>query len=511
VVEEKMASLNQIEHIVVVMLENRSFDNIAGWLYDPANLAPFNKMPPANFEGLYGKALGNPGPNGHIFPVSKGYEPSDPQPDPGEPYQDVYAQLYGQQQVLALNLVPPDPPTSCNMEGFIYDYAAWRNKTNPEIIMNAFTPTTLPVFSSLAYNYSICDHWFCSVPTQTICNRSFVHAGTSSGYVNNEGDNGLLFVNKTQTIFNLLSSAGRKWKIYCGGWMVTSLVFLTQEKVWDYAMKPDYFTSLHDFEADAQKPGGLPSYSFIEPNYMDSLVWGPQNDMHPESHKTQLYGPSNVEQGERLLYRIYTAVRNSPDWDKTLLLILFDEHGGTYDHVVPPETISPDDIVIPPTQPGGSGFKFNRLGVRVPAVIVSPFTPPGTVLNTVFDHTSVLSTVAHCFGLPLDQLGKRATAAANVSGALSLDSARTDRPSVPQPLVPEVTWAQRAGAMHQSLLQADAKNLSLLHQQMLTMASQRLGRTDLIAEAQKATTALEADSVLVKLEAELVRRRLTSS
>jgi phospholipase C len=105
------------------------------------------------------------------------------------------------------------------------------------------------------------------------------------------------------------------------------------------------------------------------------------------------FGVSNVEEGEKLAYRVYSAVRNSPDWDKTLLIIMFDEHGGCYDHVSPSKTVSPDGIVVPQSQPGGSGFTFDRLGVRIPAIIVSPFTRAGAIANDVFDHTTVLKTV----------------------------------------------------------------------------------------------------------------------
>ena len=215
-----MANLKQIEHIVVLMLENRSFDNVFGWLYDPANPAPFNKEPPENFAGLYGKNLSNYGPKGNV-PVGKGQTPTDPYPDPCEPYEDVYEQLYNVPAV-TLNKTPLPPASSPTMQGFVNNYAHANNQ-HPEIIMNCFTPATLPVLSALAINYCVCDHWFCSIPSQTLCNRSFVQAGTSSGYVDNEGG-GPLFVNKTQTIYNLLSEAGRKWTVYTGGWTVTSLV-----------------------------------------------------------------------------------------------------------------------------------------------------------------------------------------------------------------------------------------------------------------------------------------------
>ncbi len=502
-----MGNLKQIEHVVVLMLENRSFDNVLGWLYDPAHPAPFNIEPPPNFEGVYGKQLSNPGPRG-VVPVAKGQTPTDPYPDPGEPYEDVYEQLYGVAAV-ALKDTPPPPLTPAVMKGFVSNYAR-RNGQNPEIIMNCFTPSTLPVLSSLAHYYGVCDHWFCSIPSQTLCNRSFVQAGTSSGYVDNQGG-GLVFVNKTPTIYNLLSAAKRSWKVYTAGWTVTSLVMITQEKLWDYALLPGYFKFLHDFESDAQTPGGLPNYSFIEPNYMDSVRWGPENDMHPESHASQLYGISNVEEGDRLVHRVYTAVRNSPDWEKILLIITFDEHGGCYDHVAPPTTVPPDGVLIPPSQPGGSNFAFDRLGIRVPAIVVSPFTAAGTILNDVYDHTTVLKTVMGCFDLGTDQLGGRAAAAEDLGKALNLEAARTDSPPIPTPIEPGVTAIQRTVALERLLMHSADKPVTALHRATLSEAAQRLGRGDLEEQVQKATSALDADAVALKLEAEIWRRRRAAS
>jgi phospholipase C len=499
--------LGQIEHVVVVMLENRSFDNLLGWLYDPSNPVPFNQLPPPNFDGVYGKTLQNSSSKGPV-PVGKGYQLTAPNPDPGEPYEDVYAQIFGQQTALPLNQVPPKPPTPPNMDGFVYDYTSHCQATDPKVIMNCFTPVSVPVLSSLAHYYGVCDHWFSSIPSQTLCNRSYVHAGTSSGYVDNEGGDGILFVNDTPTVFNLLSEAGREWKVYCAGWTVTSLVLLTQKRVWDFAVKPGYFLYLHDFILAAQKPSGLPSYSFIEPNYIDSLVWGPENDMHPESNPLQLYGPSNIEEGEKLLYKIYTAVRNSPDWNKTLLIVLFDEHGGCYDHVCPPAAISPDNVVIPQSKPGGSGFNFDRLGVRVPAIVVSPFTAAGTILNGAFDHTSVLSTVANCFDLPKGRLGIRQQRASDVGEALTLSNPRTDYPPIPQPASVTVSMEQRTEALGRALLQAKAKPVSELQRKILAGASQGLGLYDVQSdEIARVATSLEADALLMKLEAELVLRR----
>jgi phospholipase C len=509
-------ALNKIEHVVVLMLENRSFDNLLGWLYDPSNPAPFNRQPPPNFEGIYGKNLSNPSAGGAV-PAGKTHQPAAPNPDPGEPYEDVYAQVYGQQTVLKLNEVPPHPPVACNMQGFVYNYSLQPGVQNPGAIMNCFTPVTVPVLSSLAHYYGVCDHWFSSIPTETLCNRSFLHAGTSSGYVDNEGGDGILFVNDTPSIFNLISSSssGRSWKIYCAGWIITSLALLTQKQLWDYALRPGYFFHLDDFIASAQKPGGLPSYSFIEPNYLDSLWWGPENDMHPESHLFELYGPSNIEEGEQLLYKIYTALRSSPDWAKTLLIIIFDEHGGCYDHVCPPTSkecnfaLSPDGVVIPQNQPGGSGFNFDRLGVRVPAVIVSPYTPEGTILNTPFDHTSVLTTVVQCLGLPQGRLGKRQAAAPGVAAALTLTEPRTDNPPISKPAALEVALEQRTEAVARLLGHTKAKPLSPLQKAIVRGAAHRLGRdSDYQAEISRTKAALEADALLMKLEAELLSQRV---
>jgi len=499
-----------IEHVVVLMLENRSFDNLLGWLYDPANPAPFNQKPPANFEGVYGKDLSNPTTAGHNVPVGKGTDVTAPFPDPGEPFQDVYAQMYGQERTLYAKDVPSQPPGACNMKGFVYNYELKNagNLPNAATIMNCFTPAAVPVLSSLALFYGLCDHWFASIPSQTLCNRSFMQAGTSSGYVNNDGSDGILFINNTPTIFNLLTDAGKPWKVYCAGWTITSLVLLTQMQVWDLALEPGRFENLKDFYADVQKPGGLPAYSFIEPNYIDSIVHGPENDMHPESHKLQLYGRSNVQQGEKLASDIYHAIRNSPDWNKILFLILFDEHGGCYDHVCPPAAIPPDGVVINPDQPGGTGFKFDRLGVRVPAIVISAYTQPGTILNTTFDHTSALSTVVNCFGLPEGRLGERQKAASDLRGAMNFTDARTDRPPISQPAAADITVLQRAEALSTTLVHAQSKPLSELQKMILVGAAKRLG---LSAQAQdeiaNARTAVEADALLLKFEAQMSVRR----
>ena len=431
-----LTPLGKINHIVVLMLENRSFDNLLGWLYDPANEPPFNKVPP-DFEGLNRGRFSNQKADGTIVYAATTDNPRSPQPNPGEPFQDVYSQIYDVPLTELRNIptIPPHPP---NMQGFIRNYGDQKDKSDdPGKIMLSLTPKTVPVLSSLAHHYAVFDHWFSSIPTQTFCNRSFVHAGTSSGYVNN-GGGGMVFVNETPTIFDLLEAAGKSWTIFCGAWLLESFTLLVQKPLWKYGLTK-HFAHIQELLSVAGKQGGLPHYSFIEPIYFDSLVWGPHNDMHPECNLYEFFGPSNAHNGEELVWSIYDAIRNGPNWEDTLLIILFDEHGGCYDHVPPPSSnecavvIAPDANIIPPDKPGGCGFKFDRLGPRVPAIAVSAYTAPQTRIHSVFEHTSVLSTVVNCFDLPKQQLGRRQAVAKDISVALNLSQPRSDKPIVPKP------------------------------------------------------------------------------
>lgn len=133
----------------------------------------------------------------------------------------------------------------------------------------------------------------------------------------------------------------------------------------------------------------------IEPNFIGNSIYGPENDEHRQASPFEYKGFSNVEYGEQLPRGIFNALSASGFWSSTLLVILFDEHGGVADHVPPPAAVRPEDKVV--TGPGGYGFLFDRYGVRVPAVVVSPWVTAGTISQTVYDHTSVLATVMDRF------------------------------------------------------------------------------------------------------------------
>jgi phospholipase C len=498
----------RIEHIVVLMLENRSFDNLLGWLYDPQNTPPFNVVP-RDFDGLSAKSLSNPDPNGRNIAVGKTLDPRSPQPNPGEPFEHVYSQVYNV-PLVDLRNVPPTPPHQPNMQGFIRNYAIQKNApADPAKIMESMTPKTAPVLSALAHHYAVCDRWFASIPSQTFCNRSFIHAGTSSGYVNNSGG-ALCFVNDSTTIFDLLEMAGKTWTIFCGSWLLESFTLLTQKHLWKYALG-EHFAHLRDFTTAASQKGGLPAYSFLEPIYFDSIVWGPENDMHPECNPYEFYGPSNLERGEALIAKVYDVIRNSPDWESTLLIILFDEHGGCYDHVPPPSApecevaIAPDRI-ISASEPGGSGFKFDRLGPRVPAIIISAYTKPQTRLHCVFEHTSVLSTVVNCFDLPNNRLGKRQAEAPDLKDALNSPRPRKDRPPIPNSQFSFVEDAEAAlhSLVHTKLLRFKRRPISDLRRNALHGMAVFTQAGDLISRVEGIENELEANLLLVEHEAKLV-------
>ncbi|MDT7542832.1 MAG: phospholipase [Acidobacteriota bacterium] len=495
------SGLSRVNHIVVLMLENRSFDNVLGWLYDPANQSPFDRAPRGqSFEGVSGKDLSNPRPDGGINRVGRGSSYTDPFPDPFEPYAQVFAQMY--------NRNPPPVPVpatteSPDMQGFVINYAAAIDEASksevggggavdPGIIMNCFTPAQLPVISGLANAYAVCDHWFSSVPTQTFANRSFVHAATSSGYVVNSWKTGKHFfdigvlMNDTPTIYNRLEDAGVNWRIYYGGPFLLCNALLIQDRLRKFILSGgDHFSHMDRFYEDVRRPNGLPAYTFIEPNLMCSRKYGPENDMHPAYAVTDTGTPTNVLYGEELIYKVYDALRNSPDWESTLLVIVFDEHGGCYDHVSTPLpfAVPPDDLIIPVGHPGYSGFTFNRYGVRVPAVLVSPLIEPGTVCNTVFDHTSIIKTATNRWGLA--SLTRRDAAANDLSEVLTLSQPRTDAPSItPIPAPP--------------FEGCDERPISKAHWHLLAAASRLVAKTagelvDLhhIETTEQATAALD--------------------
>ncbi len=403
-----------IQHVVVLMLENRSFDSMLGRLY-PGD---------ANYRGLTLREYNNYQSTGYGVWNDTSVLPSTatiPDPDPGELFTDMNTQLFGN---------PLRPDTAADMSGFAQSYATQPGKGiyAPSAVMHYFTPDQVPVISALAAKFGVCDQWHASAPCQTWPNRFFAHTGTSLGCVNNK-DFSIPFT--APSIFGQLQNAGISWRVYFHD-MPQSILL---KDVWLHAVT--HYRGFSQFLADAQS-GTLPNYSFIEPRYFADLfgVFSP-NDEHP---------PHNVVYGETLIATVYNALRSSVCWKNTLLIITYDEHGGCYDHVPPPTATPPDNYVSQSDQ-----FAFNAYGVRVPAVIVSPWIPPGSKIRnpqggdgtgTPFDHTSIIRTVRDLFLGGVGPLTARDAAAPSLVDALSLPDATNLGPPSLTPSAAQGTLAQ---------------------------------------------------------------------
>ena len=443
-VPNQPSQLSSIQHIVQLMLENRSFDHMLGLLY-PNKTGP-NGQP---FEGLLGTETNNDasGNSVRVFPINAATAGAYfmPGADPGEGYANTNSQLFGTGK-------EPTPPVATN-SGFVTNFAAAITYdtnvhrtpvagTVASDIMGVFPPSALPVLSGLAAGFAVCDHWYSSVPTETFPNRAFACAGTSQGHMNDSTSSYTV-----QSIFGLMSAHNLTWKIY--GYDEEPL---TRANYPDTVNAADTnFGKFADFKADAAG-GTLPQYSFLEPS------WGSTgNSQHPNY---------DVALGEAFIQQVYQALRSGPGWNQTLLIITYDEHGGCYDHVPPPSGAVPPD-----SSAGEFGFDFTRFGVRVPAVLVSPLIPAGTIYrvpatSTPIDHTSVLKTIELRWGLPA--LTARDAAAPDLGGVLTLTTPRTDDPIAgvvapvsggPNPAADQVSHLQQLQAQMTSDLPVPAEQL----------------------------------------------------
>jgi phospholipase C len=291
-------------------------------------------------------------------------------------------------------------------------------------IMTGYTPEQVPVISAIARGFGVFDHWFSEVPSQTLTNRSFWTAATASGLVVNRPMHKFMHGNDAETIFDRIEQHGRTWKVYVLEPDPVSFTgMIHMERLKDRF--DTNFVPFSEFERDAAE-GTLPDLSLIEPN----LLAG-HGDYHPAFGRALLPGvevpidpPSSILAGEAFLARIYEAMRSARSQEgsnvfNSALFIGWDEPGGTYDHV-PPGAVPPPDPLAPA---GELGFRFDRSGYRVPAIIVSPFVPPGSVFTDEYRHTSMIATLREVWGLG-EPLSRRDAAARTFHHLLSLDAPR---------------------------------------------------------------------------------------
>lgn len=476
--ENNAPILEGIDHVVVVMMENRSFDNVLGWLYSLDEIKRLTYIPETwnrerhLFEGIFEDTATlyknrYTGPDGSFdSPPLQGASTNDssgvtyftsPPKDPWETFEHVTNQLFG----AGTNGRTVSPWQKPAMNGFLQSYASkfdqpMSSKNIITQVMEGYTATPvgtkngiMPIMNSLAKNYAVSDHWYCSVPTQTNANRAWMACGTSEGLVNNTGpqDQGTF---TAETVWQKIDGK-LTWKIYyeedyfpltipgevnkgSGPWTQNAFPWLQGRN------QENKVVEIQSFHTDA-RTGNLPQFSFIEPSWtiegdkLDGIHFpGAEGIQGNECHP-----PGDVRPGEQFIGTLYNSlIANDEAWNKTLFIITFDEHGGMFDHIPPP-----------PAHPEGppllGGFKFDRYGVRVPTIFISPRITNNTVFRgpkapnwiqsqgivPQLDHTSIPATIMKWAGLSAPYgLGLRTDSAPTFDQVLNLAPARARRDKV---------------------------------------------------------------------------------
>jgi phospholipase C len=360
--------LNLIKTIVVVMMENRSFDHLLGYL----NLDPFTRGD--KVDGLRSDPAWQ-------TKVSNAYKRKKFPPFLlTDPYDLIDADPPHERSEIALQMGTPTNGMF-PMDGFVTNYASAEGaksltKRNPPPVMGYFTPDEAPVTDFFAQHFAICDHWFSSLPAGTQPNRLMAMSGFSKIDVNQ------CPLPEQELVYDWLTNRGIRWRVYHD-----SMPFFGMMLKWiPDIIRKDHFRPFGDFYNDVenQPPDEFPQVIFIEPTYTDAPHIGPSNDDH---------APSAIKGGQAFLLEVYRCITRYPDiWDGTVMIVTYDEHGGFFDHVSPPllRTDPPADAPY--------WIPFETLGVRVPAFVISPFVEPQTVFNDCLDHTSILKFIGQKFG-----------------------------------------------------------------------------------------------------------------
>ncbi len=437
----------KIKHVVYYMLENRSFDHVCGWLYEKGQAGINFVGSTEPFQGANSEMFNiDPDATGGSEKVylQKYDKPRNPACDPYHDMTDTLRQLFFENLNGYAERKKPD------MGGFV-----WNNGVHD--VMMTFRAEQLPVLNGLAEQFAVSDKWFCSMPGATDANRAFALTGSALGQLNN-------FMNGPQytdwpdaplrgSIWKLLWANGfTKWKIYnsvtwgAPSFPLTYQLFL-KGQIPSVDAKDQIGNHIADFDqflTDVRQ-GQLPAFSFVEPVWIASAK--PATSYHPAGGETPAAG-------EKALNEIYEALKESPAWEETLLIITFDEHGGFFDHVSPPRAENPwphDEV---------DGFHYDILGVRVPTILVSPWIKERTVFRSetsvAYDSTSILATLLNWYGIPKARwaLGARAHHAPTFENVFMLEAPRIDKPSftpLDQPLT-ERWESQKLGDLHQIMI-----------------------------------------------------------
>jgi phospholipase C len=369
-------TLPEIDHIIVLMMENHSFDNYLGILGRGDGFTlDRHRRPLASC----------PDSNGH--PIRAFRMPSTCQLDraPSQAWNASHTAMDGRRN-----------------DGFV--------RASGPVAMGYWTPEDIPFYAGLARTFVLADRWFASCPAQTYPNRRFLLAATANGLISDPFPRGNEPLPANGTITQRLDAHRIPWKNYYSVLPTVALWPSLTQGASDKIVKIDQFFT------DAAA-GTLPGFAIVDPDFS----------------KQSEENPQDIRQGEAFAARVINAVMHGPAWPKTLLIWCYDEHGGYYDHVPPPRAVSPDDVPpdihVPPDQPGG----YDRYGFRVPAVVVSPRARRGHVSHVTYDHTSILRLVETKWNLPA--LTRRDAHAANLLDCIDLHGAPAflHPPTLPEP------------------------------------------------------------------------------
>jgi phospholipase C len=360
-----MANLDSIRTIIVVMMENRSFDHMLGYLtLDPCNRTDVEGQSiDPNWLKQFTNFVG-----GYAITPFLGTDPHSLPDDFDPPHErnNIAAQI------------DPRQDASYPMNGFVHAIppSVTVDPAIRKLVMSYFGKEQVPMNDFLAQNFTICDHWFCSLPAGTQPNRLMSMSGIS-----------MIDVNQTplpdQTlVYDWLNQHKISWRVYHQG-----IPFFALMPKWIPAILfDDHFRSFDRLGPDLLNtpPEQLPQVIFVEPTYQDAPHIGASTDDH---------APQGVSNGQEFLMQVYNAViANPPLWKSSLTIIDYDEHGGFFDHVVPP------DMTTNPPPGARWTVPFTTLGVRTPAYLISPFVPRKAVSHNLLDHTSVLKLFGEKFG-----------------------------------------------------------------------------------------------------------------
>jgi len=401
----------EVRHVFVLMLENRSFDHMLGF----SGIAGTDAATGARtaIEGVTGTES-NDFHDVTYHPIPGA--PNSMRHDPGHSFDAVLVQLAG----YGATYPPGGPYPPIDNSGFAASYGLGVDR-DPADVMRCCSEAQLPALHELAREFVLCDHWYASHPGHTWPNRLFVHAASSGG-MDMEPDksdivrwtalpgDGLQLANGT--IFDRLRQAGLAYRLYHDAELLPPMVSTLK------GVSVLSINDLDDLASDLADPAFRDvRYVHIEPRYDPPHEYANGNSQHPLG---------DVRKGDQLIKRIYETIRNSPVWEHSLLIVTWDEHGGFYDHVAPPATVPPADAPAAGVV-NKHRFAFDRLGPRVPALIISPLIPKNLIDHRVYDHASVPATIEHL--LELDPLTERDRHANSLHPLIQLTQARTDTPA----------------------------------------------------------------------------------